>query len=106
MCAIAGFQGSFNAGLLARMSEAIAHRGPDGCGAFHRPDHGIGLAHRRLAIIDLSHAADQPMCDETSGLAIVFNGELYNYRELRAELMEDWELCAHNQSPNKIRPLP
>jgi len=72
-------------GLLARMSEAIAHRGPDGCGAFHRPEHGIGLAHRRLAIIDLSHAADQPMCDEATGLAIVFNGELDNYRELRAD---------------------
>lgn len=71
------------------MSDAIAHRGPDGCGTFHRPEHGIGLAHRRLAIIDLSHAADQPMCDEAAGLAIVFNGELYNYRELRAELVCD-----------------
>ncbi len=89
MCGIAGFQGNFDIGLLARMSEAIAHRGPDGCGTFHRPEHGIGLAHRRLAIIDLSRAADQPMCDEAAGLAIVFNGEIYNYRELRAELVHD-----------------
>ena len=86
---LAGVQGNVDAGVLARMSDAIAHRGPDGCGTFHRPEHGIGLAHRRLAIIDLSHAADQPMCDDAAGLAIVFNGEIYNYRELRAELVQD-----------------
>ena len=96
MCGIAGFQGGFASELLWQMANAIAHRGPDGCGTFHRPEHGIGLAHRRLAIIDLSHAADQPMYDEldtgfrrydelAAGLAIVFNGEIYNYRELRAD---------------------
>lgn len=89
MCGIAGFQGGFASELLGQMAAAIAHRGPDGCDTFHRPEHGIGLTHRRLAIIDLSHAADQPMCDDASGLAIVFNGEIYNYRELRAELVHD-----------------
>ncbi len=57
MCGIAGFHGNFDAGLLARMSEAIAQRGPDGSGSFFRQEYGVGLAHRRRAIIDLSHAA-------------------------------------------------
>lgn len=87
MCGIAGFQGHFSAETLSRMAAAMSHRGPDGEGMLHRPEHGIGLAHRRLAIIDLSHAADQPMVDEATGLALVFNGEIYNYRELRAELI-------------------
>jgi asparagine synthase (glutamine-hydrolysing) len=70
--------------LLCRMSNAVACRGPDGNGIWSGP--GIGLAHRRLAIIDLSCQANQPMKDETGGLTIVFNGEIYNYLDLRTEL--------------------
>lgn len=64
------------------MSEAVAHRGPDGEGIWTAP--GIGLAHRRLSIIDLDRRASQPMV--AGGFVIVFNGEIYNYRELRKEL--------------------
>ncbi|MGO9803267.1 MAG: asparagine synthase (glutamine-hydrolyzing) [Steroidobacteraceae bacterium] len=96
MCGIVGFQGRFSAELLQRMTEAVAHRGPDGEGMelLIAPDQPpTGLGHRRLAIIDLSAAGRQPMTvlpdaggGMQSGLTLVFNGEIYNYRELRAEL--------------------
>jgi len=65
------------------MNDAIAHRGPDGDGFFLAP--GIGLGHRRLAIIDLS-TGDQPMASHDGSIQIVFNGEIYNFRELRQSL--------------------
>jgi len=87
MCGIAGMvthdKSLPSQELLSRMSAAIAHRGPDGHAMWAAP--GIGLAHRRLAIIDLSPEAAQPMQDTSGQLRIVFNGEIYNYRELRAE---------------------
>jgi asparagine synthase (glutamine-hydrolysing) len=75
-----------SAAVLAGASQALAHRGPDGEGTWQSPDGRVGLAHRRLAIIDLSPAADQPMVLDEGDLAIVFNGEIYNFRELKAEL--------------------
>jgi len=88
MCGIAGilrFDGSSpDPALLPRMTDAIAHRGPDGSG--HWQEGPIALGHRRLAIIDLSADANQPMWSSDGSLAIVFNGEIYNYRELRLEL--------------------
>lgn len=88
MCGIAGvynFDGQPVAGgLLKRMTDAIAHRGPDGEG--HHTDGPIGLGHRRLAIIDLSTAAHQPMPNETGDVLLVFNGEIFNFQPLRAEL--------------------
>src|SRR5437763_4671158 len=96
MCGIVGFQGRFSAELLQRMTDAVAHRGPDGEGiaVLMEPDQPpTGLGHRRLAIIDLSAAGRQPMTvlpdtggGMQSGLTLTFNGEIYNYRELRAEL--------------------
>ncbi len=69
---------------LARTAAALARRGPDDAGQFR--DGPLAFAHRRLAIIDLSASSHQPMVDAAPGLAIVFNGTIYNYRELRAEL--------------------
>lgn len=69
--------------LLVRMTDAIAHRGPDGAGYHH--DGGVGLGHRRLAIIDVAHG-HQPMFNEDGSVAIVFNGEIYNFQDLVAEL--------------------
>jgi asparagine synthase (glutamine-hydrolysing) len=69
---------------LARIGEALAPRGPDGAGDWH--DSSVALVHRRLKIIDLSARGDQPLLDPGSGLVIVFNGCIYNHRELRAEL--------------------
>jgi asparagine synthase (glutamine-hydrolysing) len=69
--------------LLRRMTDVIAHRGPDGDGFFHAP--GVGLGHRRLAIIDLA-TGDQPMFNEDRTVCVVFNGEIYNFQPLAAEL--------------------
>src|SRR6185436_3303768 len=66
------------------MTEALGHRGPDGSGLWTAP--GVGLGHRRLAIIDLSDAAAQPMLAEDGRVAVSFNGEIYNFREVRADL--------------------
>lgn len=87
MCGIAGFQGSFDPELLDDMSRAIRHRGPDDAGTLHLPEDQIGLTHRRLAIIDLSPRGHQPMWDTGTRCVISFNGEIYNYRELRQELL-------------------
>jgi asparagine synthase (glutamine-hydrolysing) len=70
--------------LVAAMTKAIAHRGPDGEGVW--AEGAIGLGNRRLAIIDLSEAGSQPMTNETGDVVITYNGEIYNFRELRAEL--------------------
>jgi asparagine synthase (glutamine-hydrolysing) len=86
MCGIAGYCGRFKPELLARMSATVAHRGPDGAGSYISSDGGTGLAHRRLAIIDLSSTGAQPMTDSATGVTITYNGEIYNYRELRAQL--------------------
>lgn len=86
MCGIAGFLGSFSQRLLSDMIGTIAHRGPDDNGICLIKEHGLGLAHRRLSIIDLSPAGHQPMWDVHKRAVIVFNGEIYNYRGLRSEL--------------------
>lgn len=72
---------------LEAMLEAMRHRGPDDAGLFWSSDGRVGLAHRRLSIIDLSPLGHQPMADGSGQLWIVFNGEIYNYRELKAELV-------------------
>ncbi len=69
---------------LARMNQRMADRGPDGAGVFQRGP--LGLSHRRLTIIDLTRAGEQPMVDAELGLSLVFNGCIYNYKELRLEL--------------------
>jgi asparagine synthase (glutamine-hydrolysing) len=88
MCGIAGcYQQADGYKLVDVMTDRIAHRGPDAAGIWsHEDDRVVAqLGHRRLSIIDLSAAADQPL--SKNGLTIAYNGELYNYRELRAELM-------------------
>jgi asparagine synthase (glutamine-hydrolysing) len=89
MCGIAGFSGDFEPGLLERMNGAQAHRGPDDADVLFLPEARVGLAHRRLSIIDLSARGRNPMWDVTGRAVIVYNGELYNYRELRRELLAD-----------------
>jgi asparagine synthase (glutamine-hydrolysing) len=72
--------------LLARMRDSMTHRGPDDQGIYVTPDRSLGFGHRRLSIIDLSDAARQPMSDDSGKIWIIFNGEIYNYKELRCEL--------------------
>ncbi len=101
MCGISGFQGEFDPCLLDRMNAILAHRGPDDSGAYFDPISRTGLAHRRLSIIDLSSAGAQPMWDVTRTCAITFNGEIYNYRELRKGLVEDG-FQFHSQTDTEI----
>jgi len=88
MCGIAGIfllsGEKVDPALLGAMSDRLRHRGPDGSGT--RVEGPVGLAHRRLSILDLSDAAAQPMTNEDGTLWLVFNGEIYNFIELRAEL--------------------
>ena len=87
MCGIAGcYQQADGHKLVEIMTDRIAHRGPDAAGIWDHDDDLVTaqLGHRRLSIIDLSSAADQPLSKH--GMTLVYNGELYNYRELRAEL--------------------
>lgn len=72
--------------LLAAMRDEMAHRGPDGSGLWLAPDGSVGLAFRRLAIIDLSDAANQPMTNEDGSIWLVYNGEIYNHVEIRRQL--------------------
>src|SRR5437899_1784270 len=88
MCGIVGLlslNGSRPDGaVLKRMTDAIAHRGPDGEGQYL--DGPVGLGNRRLAIIDLSEAGAQPMTNEDGEVVVTYNGEIFNFAELRAEL--------------------
>ena len=102
MCGIAGFSGSFDRPLLNRMSDAISHRGPDYADLLHLEHEGVGLAHRRLSIIDLSPAGRQPMWDATGSVCIIYNGEIYNYRELRAGLERDHVAFANHTDTEVI----
>ena len=91
MCGIAGIfdlegERQIDRRALIRMAEAIAHRGPDGEGYFEAP--GLGLAHRRLAIIDIEGGA-QPFIASDQQSALVYNGEIYNYRDLRRRLIDN-----------------
>ena len=91
MCGIAGWispTGRVDGVVLDDVRDALAHRGPDGAGTWVSEDRHVGLAHRRLSIIDLSDAASQPMHaeHERRRLSIVFNGEIYNHADLRTEL--------------------
>lgn len=94
MCGITGFIDTTCASgteLLEKMSAVLAHRGPDDAGhvCFQESSCSVGLAHRRLSIIDLSPAAHQPMFSECGNIGIVLNGEIYNFTELRSELEQE-----------------
>jgi len=93
MCGISGIRSFPQNPFLSRkrlgdMALAINHRGPDATGFIFLPESGLGMAHNRLKIIDLSEEANQPMTDESGRYHLVFNGEIYNYIELRSELLK------------------
>jgi len=85
MCGIYGFYGNRERRLLEAMVEVLAHRGPDDKGFYE--DDLVSLGHRRLSIIDLTELGRQPMCNEDSTVWIVVNGEIYNFKKLREELV-------------------
>src|SRR5208283_1988959 len=84
MCGICGFCGFEDKSLIVQMMDSIIHRGPDDHGIFS--DEAVTLGHRRLSIIDLSVRGKQPLSNENGDLWIIFNGEIYNYRELKGSL--------------------
>ncbi|MGQ9371635.1 asparagine synthase (glutamine-hydrolyzing) [Azospirillum sp. A39] len=93
MCGICGFLSDEGGGaaaameaVLGRMNDTIRHRGPDGDGLWVDPEAGVALAHRRLAIVDLSPLGRQPMASADGRWLVTYNGEIYNFRDLRAEL--------------------
>lgn len=94
---LAGKRPSNVSATLGAMSRLIAHRGPDGQGEWHNYRALVGLVHRRLAIIDLSAAAAQPM-QADSGAVITHNGEIYNYIELQEELGDRWDFRTHSDT--------
>lgn len=99
MCGIVGTLSFENSSFrvtepyLVRMRDTLIHRGPDGAGVWVSENGQVGLGHRRLAIIDLSESASQPMCNKDRSLWIVFNGEIYNHMEIRAELESLGRYC-------------
>ena len=92
MCGICGIFNYANSNfeinkkLIIKMRDTMIHRGPDDAGVYISPDRIIGLGHRRLSILDLSAAGRQPMSDDSGKVWIVYNGEVYNFLELRQEL--------------------
>ena len=88
MCGIAGLiaAGRIDRAILDKMTAALVHRGPDDGGTWIDPEARVALGHRRLSIIDLSAAGHEPMHSSSQRYVITFNGEIYNYGELRAEL--------------------
>lgn len=87
ICGIISFDNSIvNEDFLILMRDEMSHRGPDDAGIFINPDKKVGFGFRRLAIIDLTSAAHQPMCNYDGTLWIIFNGEIYNHLEVRKEL--------------------
>jgi asparagine synthase (glutamine-hydrolysing) len=91
MCGITGWlaagSSAVDRGTLETMRDTMVHRGPDGAGVWLSADRRIGLGFRRLAIIDLAANANQPMANEDGSIRVVFNGEIYNHRDLRKELL-------------------
>jgi len=95
MCGIVGFWGGQpSETIIRKMAAMIAHRGPDDEGVWIDPEPGIALAHRRLSIVDLSSAGHQPMISACERYVLIFNGEIYNFHDLRKSLeksgYEDW----------------
>jgi len=99
MCGINGIFGSLSpedgVARLTKMNSALAHRGPDAEGSFHNKN--IHLGHRRLSIIDISPASNQPMTDPSGRYTLVFNGEIYNFKELKKSL-SDYTFTSHGDT--------
>ncbi len=101
MCGIAGFVGAGDRDDLERMTRALAHRGPNGEGFHIDAARGVHLGHRRLAIVDVA-GGHQPMWNEDGSVGVVFNGEIYNHSELRAELTARGHVFASHHSDTEV----
>src|SRR3989338_8880745 len=104
MCGIVGIlsleREPIDKALLKNMADVLSHRGPDDSGIFI--DRRIGLAHKRLSIIDLSKAGHQPMHNEDGSVWIIYNGEVYTFKELRNKLEEQGHRFCSNTDTEVI----
>ena len=92
MCAIIGAVGKLpDKKIFEKARDTMSHRGPDGVGLYYNQEEGVALGHRRLSIIDLSDAGAQPFSSNDGRYKIIFNGEIYNYLELKEELKERYD---------------
>ena len=110
MCGITGYweKGRADAAVVAQMALQIQHRGPDDAGVWLDEAAGIALAHRRLSIIDLSPAGHQPMQSPCGRFSLVYNGEIYNHTDLRAELEKEgghFDWCGHSDTETLLAAL-
>ena len=101
MCGIAGYLGPKIDGKLEAMADQMAHRGPDDSGYFHDPSDRVHMCMRRLSIVDLA-LGKQPKFNADRSVAVVFNGEIYNYLELRAELVSKGYRLEANSSDTEV----
>ena len=99
MCGVAGFiSKSYNKKDLKKMTDALSHRGPDASGHFFDQDKGIALGHRRLSILDLSDYANQPMSSHCGRYVMVYNGEVYNFKEIANRLKKtNWKTSSDSE---------
>ena len=96
MCGIAGFRGSWASEHLDTMKEILFHRGPDDSGVYFNPASRVGLAHTRLSIIDIA-GGHQPLQNSDGTIQVIFNGEIYNHKDLRRELEAiGYSLASHS----------
>jgi len=102
MCGIAGFWGKGNESVMRVMTETLNHRGPDFTGTFFDSKIALGLGHARLSILDLSSGANQPFFSEDKRFAIVFNGEIYNFKSIRQGLIERGYGPFHTQGDTEV----
>jgi len=103
MCGIVGFWGGQpSESVIRKMASAIIHRGPDDEGFWIDPAPGIALAHRRLSIVDLSPTGHQPMISACKRYVLIFNGEIYNFRELRKSLVKSGHEAWRGHSDTEV----
>ena len=101
MCGLAGFAGAGGRGDLEAMARLVAHRGPDGEGFFLDRETRVFLGHRRLAIVDIAGGA-QPMASPDGQIVVVYNGEIYNHRELRSALIAKGHVFRTDHSDTEV----
>ena len=99
MCGISGFiSNNYNKNDLVKMTDSLTHRGPNASGYFFDQDKGVALGHRRLSIIDLSDKANQPMTSHCGKYIMVYNGEIYNFKDIAIRLNKsNWKTSSDSE---------
>lgn len=98
MCGLAGFSSvDLNLEILKEMSSVITHRGPNSKGYFYNENRNVGLTHKRLSILDLSDKANQPMTSHCGNFTIVYNGEVYNYKNISKKINRKWKTSSDTE---------